>query len=546
MARGLLISFSGYPVVVSSLFPDNGLASLAGTLLSHGHEVKVLDFNTVDTVRRLVPPERTERLAALLPALSAEPGPDVLEQVFEVNASFEEDLSRVADELSEEIAAEIESQNAQFIGFKLWSGDGFLVSVRIAEKLRELFPELQIYGGGPAVLYSEHAVFKYTKAFNALVDGEGELAILGLAAHSEGKGVLADVPNLIIPDGSSFRRTARIMCDDLNSLACPVYSPEIYPSLVGDRQIKVFILDESRGCPMGCAFCIHQDASGNRWRLKSAGRIVEEIREVSEQFGVSSFMLGGSYTPAKFFREFADSLVGDRVHIRFCGFAHPGGLPNDLLKPLSSAGFKSVFLGVESFDRSDLARLGKRLDPEKAKDTIRSCQEADIVPVVSVIVPVPGQTPEGLNATREALVSLCKDAPSTVCTGFPGLLPRTRWWANRSEYGFELQVDEEEYRSILAAYKIRHIVPPAFWEALPYTLDGNDFRGYAGANARFQRDLANEGLAVNISYDVTLLSDVVGRDLHSFRGELQKLFFTLDSEALGRFVTDVNVRLRSS
>jgi radical SAM superfamily enzyme YgiQ (UPF0313 family) len=503
----------------------------------------VLDFNTVDTLRRLVPPERTAKLSALLPALSAAPDPDVLDQLFEINASFEEDLVRTADDLAENISQEIEIQNSHFVGFKLWSGDGFLASVRIAERLRQRFPRLQIYGGGPAVLYSEHAVYAHTKAFNALVDGEGELAILGLAAHAEEKGALADVPNLILWDGNSFRRTVRSMCRDINTLAYPSYSPEVYPSLTGDRQIKLFVLDESRGCPMGCAFCIHQDASGNRWRMKSAARLLDEIQEISAQFGVSTFMLGGSYTPAKFFREFANRLMEEDGQIRFCGFAHPGGLPDGLVDQLSAVGCKSLFLGVESFDTSDLVKLGKQLDIGKAKAVIRSCLEAGIVPVVSVIVPVPGQTAEGLNTTLESLVDLCKGTPSTVCTGFPGLLPRTRWWAERSNYGFDLQVGEDEYRKILATYKIRHIIPPAFWEPLPYALDGNDFSEYAGANARFQRSLVREGVAVNISYDVTLLADVVECELFSFRSTLQKLFFTLDAEALSRFVADVNGKL---
>lgn len=546
MARGLLISFSGYPVAVSSLFPDNGLASLAGTLIENGHEVKVLDFNTVDTVRLLVPPERTAGLSALLPALSAAPGPEVLKQLFEINAAFEEDLARVVDGITAEISHEMEAQGSQFVGFKLWSGDGFLASIRIAEKLRRILPDLKIYGGGPAVLYSEHALYAHTDVFDALVDGEGEPAILGLAAHADGKGTLAEVPNLILRDGGTFRRTGRRLVSDLDGLARPVYSPEVYPSLAAGRQIKLFVLDESRGCPMGCAFCIHQDASGNRWRLKSVARVVDEIRELSSMFGVSTFMLGGSYTPAKFFREFAILLLEDREHVRFCAFVHPNGLPDGLVYSLAEAGCKSLFLGVESFDASDLARLGKRMDPELARATVRDCLDAGIVPVVSVIVPVPGQTSEGLNATRQGLIDLCAGTRSTVCTSFPGLLPRTRWWAERSEHGFELQVGEEEYRKALATYKIRHIIPPAFWEPLGYTLDGSDFAGFAGANARFQRELVKAGVVVNISYDVTLLADVVGDTLSTFRSTLQKLLFTLDAEALGRFVADVNERLEST
>ena len=43
MARGLLVSYAGYPYTPSSLMPDNGLANLAGALLEAGHDVSIVD-----------------------------------------------------------------------------------------------------------------------------------------------------------------------------------------------------------------------------------------------------------------------------------------------------------------------------------------------------------------------------------------------------------------------------------------------------------------------------------------------------------------------
>lgn len=55
MAKALLVSYPGYPYTPSSLLPDNGLANLAGALIEAGHEVLVLAYGTVDTMRRLFP-----------------------------------------------------------------------------------------------------------------------------------------------------------------------------------------------------------------------------------------------------------------------------------------------------------------------------------------------------------------------------------------------------------------------------------------------------------------------------------------------------------
>jgi len=532
--------------MASSLFPDNGLASLAGTLLAMGHEVKVLDYNTVGVLRRLVPPERTTALAALLPFLGAKPGPDVVEHLLEINRALEEDLARVTEELAEDIAREVEEQDSHFLGFKLWSGDGFLASIRIAERLHSLFPGLKLYGGGPAVLYSEHTLFAHSNVFDALVDGEGEQAILGLAAFAEGKGSLGQVPNLVLSNGEKFQRTARSLVSDLDGLALPAYSPAVYPSLSGDEKIKLFVLDESRGCPMGCAFCIHQDASGNRWRIKSPERVLQEVSVLGKDFGTSSIRLGGSYTPARFFEDFARILGQTGVDIRFCGFAHPEGLPMEELNSLAASGCRSLFLGVESFDESDLRRLGKRMNPERARESVRACLDAGIVPVVSVIMPVPGQTPEGLKTNREALLELCSGTRATVVTQFPVLMPRTRWWEDKHANGFRLLVEEDDYRQMTATYQVRHIIPPAFWEPLPYTVDGMGFKEYAGANARFQRMLAEEGIVINVPDEVVLIADMLEMSLLDIRTRLQGLCFTLDAEAMASFVADLNSRLTSA
>jgi radical SAM superfamily enzyme YgiQ (UPF0313 family) len=546
MSSGILVSYAGYPVITSSLFPDNGLASLAGTLLAAGHGVRVLDFNTTEVLGRLVSPERSADLAALLPALAGGPDPQVVQRLLDHSGAMEEAMARAMVDLAEEIAREVVARSAQFVGFKLWSGDGFLASVRMAEALRRRFPKLKIYGGGPAVLYAEQAIYGLTDVFDALVDGEGEQAILGLAAHAEGIGDLDEVPNLILHDGTTARRTPRSLVPELDDLALPCYDPEVYPSLATDGQIKLFVLDESRGCPMGCAFCSHQSASGKRWRIKSPARVLREVQALGDRFGTTSIRLGGSYTPARFYSAFADLLLETKTHIQFCGFAHPQGLPLQQLGTLAEAGCSALFMGVESFDPGDLKRLGKRLDPERARATIRACLEAGIAPVVSVIMPVPGQTEEGLRTNRQALRELCAGNRSTVVTQFPILLPRTPWWEAPETHGFELSVTKDAYRQLVLTYQVRHLIPPALWEPLPYSIDGMAFAEYASANAGFQQELVREGIVVNVSDDMVLLADQLGETLPDFRARQQKMFFNLDASDLGSFVAAVNKKLTAS
>lgn len=549
MANAILVSFSGYPVMPSSLFPNNGLASLAAVLLRAGHGVRVLDYGTVDMVRRCVPPDRSAELRALLPALAAgEVDPEITARLVAVSADLEASLMGVAEQVAHEIAAEVAARGADFVGFTLWSGDGLLATVRIAQTLRRLHPGLRLFGGGPAVLYSGETIFRYTGALDALCDGEGEEAILGLARSCDGELALSDVPNLILPGPSGGAegavRTPRSWVEDLSELPDPVYDPEVYPSLAGDGHIKVFVLDESRGCPSGCAFCIHQKASGRLWRVRDAGHVAEQVAALGARFGTRAFRFGGSYTPATFYEAFADLARQARSELRFCGFAHMKGFGGRSLRPLYEGGARAFFMGVESFHRADRHKLGKHLNPERSVADIRACLDAGIAPVVAVIVPVPGQSEESLAENRRLLLDLCGGgAHASVVTTIPGLLPRTRWWTERDKYGFELLVPDDDYRHLLARYKIRHILPPAMWEPLPYRVDGMDFATFGAVGARFQQELRQGGVAVNVPDEVVLLADCFGEPIDRFLTRYRAAFLALDAGALADFVHEANQRV---
>jgi hypothetical protein len=120
--------------------PDNGLANLAGALLQAGHEVRVFDYSTTDLIRRLIPLEDRRWLAATYDALSQEPRNSLdraramfhlwrlRKQEKRLAVHQRRELSRIFSELSQLI----ESNKLHFVGFKLWNGDGFAGSIRLA------------------------------------------------------------------------------------------------------------------------------------------------------------------------------------------------------------------------------------------------------------------------------------------------------------------------------------------------------------------------------------------------------------------------------
>ncbi|MBW2966134.1 cobalamin-dependent protein, partial [Candidatus Woesearchaeota archaeon] len=255
MVKGVLINYGGYPNTPSALMPDNGLANLAGSLIREGHEAIILDYNTVDSIRRLFPQNREGNLDE------------------RIKQAQKQDVADVANNISNLI----EKENIAFIGFKLVMGTGFESSIEIAEKVKEDNPEIPIFAGGPHIDWFRERICEVTDVFVALAYGEGEETIVRLAEYVERKRELNEIPNLIYKENGDIKITPIKRIDDLNSLAFPIYDEDVYLAMKGDNKIKIIVIDESRGCPNRCNFCIHPIKSGNKRRIKDPSKLVSEI-----------------------------------------------------------------------------------------------------------------------------------------------------------------------------------------------------------------------------------------------------------------------------
>jgi hypothetical protein len=164
--------------------------------------------------------------------------------------------------------------------------------------------------------------------------------------------------------------------------------------------------------------------------------------------------------------------------------------------------------------------------------------------VGSFIFPAPFETEETEAQTREMIRDVFAEYQrSSIIVCYPGLVPGTTWWRERSRYGFCLQVPEGDYERSIMRYKIRHILPPTLWEPLSYSLAGRDFPSIARETARLQAWAAEQGICINLpDYDAQV-GERLGFEPSAFKQELRRLFFTGDVAGLQQLVARANQAL---
>lgn len=544
ITRSLLISYAGYPFTPSSLMPDNGLANLAGSLLESGHHTLILDYGTVDMVEKLYPPDLSLKAQKIYRRLIFEKGKKSRATIKDIAVLKYLDYRlnrfriRAVREIASDIIRKVEELKPDFIGFKLWNGDGFSDSVKIAELIKRSCSGLKIVAGGPQVdIYGSH-IYSVTDVFDALVYAEGEEVLPLLAESCVREDSLSRIPNLIYRIGGRLKKTPVQWIRDPDRLPFPVYSPEIYPAMKGDRKIKIIVLDESRGCPNCCAFCIQPIKSGGSLRLKSPERVVEEMKNNVRDFGVTSFRYAGSSTPLKHAVSIADRIIEEGMKVTYSSFGHVGKTSDLAFKTLKKSGCYSIFFGIESGSEEILRRgFGKKIKPGMIRETMLSCRRAGIFTVGSMIFPAPFETEK----TEQESFELLRDIrPDSVPIQFPGIYPQTAWRRNPEKYN--IRITAKNYELEMMNYKIKLLFPPRYWAPLPYRVNNMKFRQFAGQTTRFGKRLEAAGILTHISDDQALMALHAGYrgKEREFRDRLRLLFAAGDVENIQNLVSTIN------
>ena len=547
LERWLLVNYAGYPFAPNSLMSDNGLANLAGALAARGRAVEILDYCTVETLRRFTSPALTRRLVRAWDNVRGGTGRGVGAAWRKLNAlvrlqACERARQRLQEQalaaLGQELVAQVREHGITAVGFKLWNGDGLEGAVQLAGVIRRVCPGVRVFGGGPMVDFFMEGLLGPAAPFDALVYGEGEETIQQLAEMGAVATSFGEIPNLLYRKDGRVLRTGERIIEDLDGLPLPLYAPEVYPALRGDDKIKIVVVDESRGCANQCAFCVHPMKSHRRLRLKSIPRLMQEIEQLDRAFGYRTFRFAGSCTPYGLLNAFAAEAVRRQRPLVYASFAHLRNTGEADFGLLRQSGCVALFFGIESGCQRLLDRMRKGVRADTVAETFRRANAAGIFTVGSLIYPAPG---EDAASRQETLDLIAAAHPGSVALQPPVVAPRTDWFDHAADYGIAFR-DRDAYVQALMRWKAKLLLPTALWRPLAVTVDGKPYKRVLKETAEFGRQLSALGVLTSVSDDAYLMSVRAGTEIRAFRDDTLRAFFTGDVDAISQVVVRINTR----
>jgi hopanoid biosynthesis associated radical SAM protein HpnJ len=306
------------------------------------------------------------------------------------------------------VAAALKAENpALTVGFV-----GAKVAVQTDESLRD----------GPAIDWVARNEFDFT--VKEVAEGRPYAQIAGLSFRDRNGAVVHNPDRAILHDMDQLPFVSEVYKRDLR----------IEDYFIGYLRHPYISLYTGRGCKSRCTFCLWpQTVGGHRYRVRSPGHVLEEIR------------LAKSYFPQarEFFFDddtFTDDLPRAEAIARGLGKLGvtwscnaKANVPRESLKVLKDNGLRLLLVGYESGNQKILHNIKKGLRIEVAKKFSKDCHELGITIHGTFILGLPGETRETIEETIRYAMEV---NPHTLQVSLAAPYPGTHLYRQAVENGW--------------------------------------------------------------------------------------------------------------
>jgi len=268
------------------------------------------------------------------------------------------------------------------VGYTVYTGPHTWY-LELNQRIRARLPGVFSIFGGPHPTFFPEMIER--EGVDGLCIGEGEYATLDLlnALQRNGDGVV--LPDPAIPNWW-FNHQGEIVRNELRPLlsgeeldALPFADRELlYDAHEQSRRTKIKPFITGRGCPYDCAFCFNKAYSdlygghGRRFRRRSPGNVLQELREVTSRYDVrfvlfmdDTFILQDKWLQA-FMTRYQAEIQRNGEPLPFWCQLRANLVTDEKIALFKEAGCVSVSFGLEAGnDRLRNAVLNRRMSREE-------------------------------------------------------------------------------------------------------------------------------------------------------------------------------------
>ncbi len=311
----------------------------------------------------------------------------------EMNIPPEKILKRYLN-VDKELLKEIKDFSPDIIAMSTYASNIYNVLFWVKLIKTELPNCFTIIGGNHASYIANECLRKCPE-LDIVVRFEGEIPFKLICKEIEKKNYdFSKIP------GISYRVTGEIKENPQTSLiknlsSLPILNRKFFEKPGKQEEIYHADIISARGCPFNCTFCNCNHYWNKIYRVRLINSVIDELLYLrkkypslkSVRFRDESITINKSRSRLLF-----EALTNLGINLEFQAHSRLDGLDEEIIPLLSKAGFKLIFIGMESGSQKVLKRLQKGIDISRAEHVISLLRKYGIRFRISFMSQTPNET----------------------------------------------------------------------------------------------------------------------------------------------------------
>ncbi len=311
----------------------------------------------------------------------------------------------------------------------------------LAKEIKRQWPNSRIILGGPQPSSVPEETLKACPWIDVISIGEGEQTLLELMRSAWDFDALKGIPGIAFRLGYQMQKNApRKLIDNLDDLPFPRFElVPIHKYLTISPLIP--LIEAGRGCPFLCSFCSTSLMWERQFRVKSPKRILEEMRALNKDIGLTGFGLthDNFTTSHRYVEQFSEFFQKNNTEgFTWSSSARPDTLNSHRIHSLYKAGCRGFFFGIDSGSDATQSAIDKHLNISQFRNILHESISLGISSITSFILGLPTETKEDIDQTiRLALDSKLMGAVNVPLHRLSPLAGTSLEKANRAQLLWE-------------------------------------------------------------------------------------------------------------